>query len=50
LKFKLFIDALGKVPGGLKAVVNLPKAERKAMRRTLDETYRHLRFGRHDSG
>ncbi|MBI1926548.1 hypothetical protein HYR99_20180 [Candidatus Poribacteria bacterium] len=34
------IDALGKVAGGLKAIVNLPKAEREAMRKTLDETYR----------
>ena len=43
MEFKLFtdlIDALGKVAGGLKALVNLPKAEREAMRRTLDETYR----------
>lgn len=43
MEFKLFtdlIDALGKVVGGLKALVNLPKAEREAMRRTLDETYR----------
>lgn len=34
------IDALAKVAGGLKAIVNLAKAEREAMRRTLDETYR----------
>ncbi len=43
MKLKLFtnlIDALGKVAGGLKAIVNLPKAVREAMRRTLDETYR----------
>jgi hypothetical protein len=43
MEFKLFtdlIDALGKVAGGLKAIVNLPKAEREAMHRTLDETYR----------
>lgn len=43
MELKLFtdlIDALGKVAGGLKAIVNLPKAEREAMRRTLDETYR----------
>lgn len=43
IELKLFtdlIDALGKVAGGLKAIVNLPKAEREAMRRTLDETYR----------
>ena len=40
---KLFTDlihALGKIAGGLKASVNLLKAEREAMRRTLDETYR----------
>ena len=43
MELKLFtdlIDALGKVAGGLKAIVNLPKAERAAMRQTLDETYR----------
>ncbi len=43
MEFKLFtdlIDALGKAAGGLKAIVNLPKAEREAMRRTLDEAYR----------
>ena len=43
MEFKLFtdlIDALGKVASGLKALVNLPKAERVAMHRTLDETYR----------
>ena len=43
MKLKLFtnlIDALGKVAGGLKAIVNLPKAVREAMRRTLDEIYR----------
>ena len=43
MELKLFtdlIDALGKVAGGLKALVNLPKAEREAMHRTLDETYR----------
>ena len=28
--------------GGLKAIVNLPKAERETMRRTLDETYRMI--------
>lgn len=42
MELKLFtdlIDALGKVGGGLRAIVNLPKAEREAMRRTLDETY-----------
>ncbi|MDP2619114.1 MAG: hypothetical protein Q8P46_02885 [Hyphomicrobiales bacterium] len=43
MELKLFtdlIDALGKVAGGLKAIVNLPKAERGTMRRTLNETYR----------
>ena len=43
MELKLFtdlIDALGKVAGGLKAIVNLPKAEREAMRQALDETYR----------
>ena len=43
MKIKLFtnlIDALGKVAGGLKALVNLPKAERETMRQTLDETNR----------
>ena len=34
------IDALGKVAGGLKAIINLPKSERETMRQTLDETYR----------
>ena len=34
------IDALGKVAGRLKAIANLPKAERETMCRTLDETYR----------
>lgn len=38
--FTDLIDALGKVAGGLRAIVNLPKAEREAMRQTLDETYR----------
>jgi hypothetical protein len=38
--FTDLIDALGKVAGGLKAIVNLPKAEREAIRQTLDETYR----------
>jgi hypothetical protein len=38
--FTDMIDALGKAAGGLKAIVNLPKAERKTMRQTLDETYR----------
>lgn len=43
MELKLFTDlinALSKVAGGLKAIVNLPKAEREAMRQTLDETYR----------
>lgn len=43
MELKLFtdlIDALGKVAGGLKAIVNLPNAERETIRRTLDETYR----------
>lgn len=40
LLFTDLIDALGKVAGGLKAIVNLPKAERETIRRTLDETYR----------
>lgn len=43
MELKLFtdlIDALGKVAGGLKAIVNLPKPEREAMRKMLDETYR----------
>jgi hypothetical protein len=34
------IDELGKVAGGLKAIVNLAKAEWETMRQTLDETYR----------
>jgi hypothetical protein len=45
MELKLFtdlIDALGKVGGGLKAIVNLPKAERESIGRTLDETYRLL--------
>lgn len=43
MAFKFFtdlIDVLGKVAGGLKVIANLPKTERKSMRRTLDETYR----------
>lgn len=43
MELKLFtdlIDALGKVFGGLKAVVNLPKAERETLRRTLEKTHR----------
>jgi hypothetical protein len=42
MELKLFtnlIDAIGKVAGGLKSIVSLPKAEREAMRRALDETY-----------
>lgn len=38
--FTDLIDALGKVAGGMKAIVNLPKTERETIRRTLDETYR----------
>ena len=43
MKFQFFadlIDALGKVAGDLKAIVNLPKTERETIRRTLDEIYR----------
>lgn len=43
MELKLFtdlIDALGKVAGGLKALVQFPKTEREKMRNTLDETYR----------
>ena len=43
MELKIFtdlIDAFGKVAGGMKAIVNLPKAEREAMRHTLDESYR----------
>lgn len=43
MEFKLFtdlIDALGKMAGGLKSIVNLPKAERETMRQMLDQTYR----------
>ena len=43
MELKIFtelINALGKVAGGLKAIVNLPKAERETMRQTLDDTYR----------
>jgi hypothetical protein len=42
---KLFTDlinAIGKVAGGLKAIVNLPNGERETMCRTLDETYRPI--------
>lgn len=38
--FSDLIDALGKVAGGLKAIANMPKAERDAIRRALDETFR----------
>jgi hypothetical protein len=38
--FTSLIDALGKVAGTLKTIVNLPKAERDTIRGTLDETYR----------
>ena len=43
MEIKLFtdlIDAIGKVASGLKAIANLPKAERGKYRQTLDETYR----------
>ncbi|MBS0299123.1 MAG: hypothetical protein JSR32_04180 [Proteobacteria bacterium] len=43
MELRLFtdlIDVLGKVAGGLKAIINLPKTERETIRRTLDETYR----------
>jgi len=43
MDFRFFtdlIDALGKVGTGLKAMVQLPKTEREAIRRMLDETYR----------
>jgi hypothetical protein len=38
--FTDLIDTLGKVAHGLKAIVNLPRAERETIRRTLNETYR----------
>ncbi len=38
--FSDLIDAIGIVVDGLKAIVNLPTAERETIRRTLDETYR----------
>lgn len=41
MELKLFtdlIDALGKVAGGLRAIVSLPKADGETMRYTLDET------------
>jgi hypothetical protein len=37
-----WIEALGKVAKGVKAIVNMPKAERERIRGTLDETYRLL--------
>lgn len=43
MELKLFtdlIDAVGKGSSALKAIVNLPKAERETIRRTPDETYR----------
>jgi hypothetical protein len=43
MEYKLFTDligALGKVAGGIKAIVDLPKAERETIRKTLDETDR----------
>ena len=38
--FNDLIDALSKVAGGLKAIVNLPKAQRDEIRHTLAETFR----------
>ena len=40
--FTYLIDALCRVAGGLKAIVNLPKAKRETIRRTLDGTHRFL--------
>ena len=43
MEIKLFsdlIDTLGKVANGLKALVNLPRAEREKYRQTMNETYR----------
>ena len=43
MELKLFgdlIDVLGKVTGGLKAIINLPEAEWETIRQTLDETHR----------
>jgi hypothetical protein len=43
MEFKFFtdlIDAIGKMATGLKAVVQLLRADRETMRRMLDETYR----------
>jgi hypothetical protein len=42
MEFKLLIDlidAFGKVAGGLKAIGNLPQAERKSICQTLVDTY-----------
>jgi len=44
MRLKLFTDlsdALGKVAGGLKAIVNLPKAERETVRRPLGRRSEH---------
>jgi hypothetical protein len=38
--FSDIIDALGKVAGGLKAIRDIPKAEREKYRQTLGDTYR----------
>jgi hypothetical protein len=43
MDIKLFtdlIDTSAKVAGSLKTIVNLPKAERETICRTLDQTYR----------
>jgi hypothetical protein len=43
MEIKLFtdlIDALGKVVGGLKAILDLSTTEREKIRKTLEETYR----------
>ena len=43
MELKLFTDLIGvlsRAAVGLKTIVNLPKAERETIRRTLDETYR----------
>jgi len=43
MELKLFsdlVEIVGRAVGGLKTIVNLPKAERETIRRTLDETYR----------
>ena len=42
MELKLFrdlIDALGKVAGGIKSIINLPKTAHETILRTLDETY-----------